>query len=66
MDWYCTGSPDAHVGAQPVYLSYAPELRELIGDKAYDELVGHCEAHLGAQLPLHPATAAATHRTSLR
>ena len=56
MDWYCTGSREAHVGGEPVYLSCAAELRELIGDKAYDELAGQCEAHLAAHLPLHPAT----------
>lgn len=56
MDWYCTGSSQAHVGAEPVYLSCASELRELIGEKAYAELAEHCAAHLAAQLPLHPAT----------
>lgn len=64
MDWYCTGSPDAHVAAEPVYVSCEPELRELIGDKAYDELAGHCRAHLDARLPLHPATARPAPRSS--
>ena len=75
LDWYCSGSPRAHVGAQPVFRSNAAELRELMGDAAYAELVRHCEAHLtlvaaaraqgdrGARrlLPLlvHPATLAA-------
>lgn len=59
MDWYCSGSPDAHVAAEPVYVTCEPELRELIGDGAYEELAGHCEAHLSARLPLHPASAAA-------
>jgi hypothetical protein len=58
MDWYCTGAPEAHVAAEPVYLSCAPELRQLIGDQAYDALAEHCAAYLAAQLPLHPATAA--------
>ena len=61
MDWYCTGSPEAHVGGEPVYLSCEPELRELIGDPAYAELAGYCAAHLAAQLPLHPATSARYH-----
>ncbi len=62
MDWYCTDSPRAHVGGQPVYVSNEAELRELVGDPAYDELAQHCQAFLAAQLPLtvHPATAAAT------
>jgi hypothetical protein len=65
LDWYCTGNPQAHVGATPVYLSNAPELRELMGDAGYRELLRHCEAHLAVVdaaprrlLPLlvHPAT----------
>lgn len=73
LDWYCSTAPAAHVGAVPVYVSQEPELRELLGDEAYDVLVEHCEAHLAAvralraapegrrMLPLmvHPATLAA-------
>ncbi|WP_345712034.1 hypothetical protein, partial [Kineococcus glutinatus] len=44
LDWYCTANPAAHVGAQPVYLALAAELRELIGAPAHAELVRHCEA----------------------
>ena len=58
MDWYCTGSPEAHVGPEPLYLSSETELRALVGDAAYEELANHCEAHLAARLPLHPATTA--------
>ncbi|WP_286955269.1 MULTISPECIES: hypothetical protein [Arsenicicoccus] len=69
LDWYCSGNPEAHVGREPVYRSNEGELRELMGDLAYDELVIRCEAHLAAVkaaratgarklLPLlvHPAT----------
>lgn len=63
LDWYCTGNPAAHVGADPVYRACRDELVELIGEPAYAELVRHCEAVRGSrkQLPLtvHPATAAA-------
>ncbi len=59
MDWYCSGSPDAHVAADPLYVSCERELRELIGDKAYAELAAHCDAYLASQMPLHPATEAA-------
>lgn len=67
LDWYCTGSPAAHVGAEAVYLSARDELVELLGEAAYDVLRTHCQAreeavsHLTArQLPLvglapHPA-----------
>ena len=58
LQWWCTGSPDAHVGADPVYLSYRAELSELMGAAGYAELVRHCELHLdnpaGPVAP-HPA-----------
>lgn len=72
LDWYCSGNPQAHVGAEPVFRSNAGELSELMGPQGYDELVRQCEAHLSlvavartsggrAMLPLlvHPATLAA-------
>lgn len=57
LDWYCTGNTEAHVAEDPVYVSYQPELVALMGQGAYDELVGHCEQHLAARnrLALHPA-----------
>ena len=72
LDWYCSGNSEAHVGREPVFRSNEGELRELMGDAAYDELATHCVAHLAvvkaarsnggrALLPLlvHPATLAA-------
>ena len=63
LDWYCTGSPAAHVGTRPVFESLCAELVELIGVKAYEVLASHCAAMLGSRrlLPLfvHPATVAA-------
>ena len=69
LDWYCSGNSEAHVGREPVYRSNAPELIELMGAAAYEELVIRAEAHVasakaavarGARklLPLlvHPAT----------
>jgi hypothetical protein len=56
FDWYCTGAPQAHVGAEPVYLSAADELGELMGAAAYAELALRCAAHL--------ATVAAVRRTA--
>jgi hypothetical protein len=57
LDWYCTGSPEAHVALEPLYVTSAPELVELMGQAAYDELARHCEAHLASRsrLALHPA-----------
>lgn len=57
LDWYCSGNTEAHVGAKPVYESNRPELVEMMGPAAYDELVRHCEAHLRSRsaLAIHPA-----------
>ncbi|WP_183094266.1 hypothetical protein [Nocardioides stalactiti] len=57
LDWYCSGNTEAHVAVEPVYVTNEPELVELMGRPAYDELVRHCEAHLRSRsaLALHPA-----------
>ena len=58
LDWYCSGNTEAHVGAEPVYLSNATELIALMGQPAYDLLAAACEKHLRSrsQLALHPAS----------
>ncbi|HEY6795648.1 MAG TPA: hypothetical protein VI248_13300 [Kineosporiaceae bacterium] len=62
LDWYCTGSPAAHIGSEPVFRALRAELVELIGRPAYEVLAAHCEQVVGTRrlLPLgvHPATAA--------
>ncbi len=57
LDWYCSGNTEAHVAAEPVYVTHEPELTELMGAAAYAELVRHCDAHLRSRsaLALHPA-----------
>jgi hypothetical protein len=57
LDWYCSGNTEAHVAPDPVYVTHEPELVELMGRTAYDELVQHCEAHLRSRSALarHPA-----------
>ncbi|MDQ3628102.1 MAG: hypothetical protein M3419_04720 [Actinomycetota bacterium] len=57
LDWYCSGSTEAHVGLEPVYVSLRDELVELMGAAAYGELARLCEQRLAAQmLPApHPA-----------
>ena len=60
LHWWCTSSPEAHVGTQPMYEEYGPELVALIGQKAYDKLVELCKARMdGAMIAPHPATVAA-------
>ncbi|WP_235831347.1 hypothetical protein [Gordonia zhaorongruii] len=63
LDWYCSGSPDAHIGATQVFESYRPELIELVGEAAYEVLAAACRRRnqLGL-IAVHPATAAATSR----
>ncbi len=59
LDWYCSGNTEAHVGVEPVYVSCERELRELMGDAAYEELVVHCELRMRQrrtrQVAPHPA-----------
>jgi hypothetical protein len=60
LHWWCTSSPEAHVGNEPLYVSYGPELTELIGPAAYAELARLCERRLSQGLvAVHPATTAA-------
>jgi hypothetical protein len=63
LDWWCTSSPDAHVGTDPMYVSYGPELTALIGESAYRKLAELCDARIKSGLiAIHPATAKAAER----
>jgi len=57
LNWWCTASPEAHGARERVYVSYGPELTELMGPQAYAALVEHCERRLAAKTPVapHPA-----------
>jgi hypothetical protein len=60
LHWWCTSSPEAHIGAEAMYVSYGPELIALIGEPAYDELARVCAERLKLGLvAVHPATAEA-------
>jgi hypothetical protein len=48
LQWWCTGSPDAHIGAEPLYVSYRAELTELMGGAAYAVLARLCADRLAA------------------
>lgn len=60
FDWYCTSNTEAHVGTEPVYLSSAVELIELMGQPAYDVLAAACADHLATatRTTRHPASPA--------
>src|SRR5690606_26816690 len=67
LSWYCSGSPDAHVGARPVWQSYAPELTELLGEAAYAELARHSRRRAGlGPIAVPPATARAAGSAAAR
>ncbi|MFJ1704621.1 hypothetical protein [Kitasatospora sp. NPDC088346] len=59
LHWWCTGSPEAHNAPDPVYVSYRPELTELMGPEGYAVLAGLCARRIadGADRSLapHPA-----------
>ncbi len=56
LHWWCTSSPDAHVGREAMWQSYEPELTALIGKSAYAKLAELCAARArrGMVAP-HPA-----------
>lgn len=62
LDWYCTGSPEAHVGTEPVYISLRDELVALMGAEIYEVIAAACgrRAQLGI-VAVHPATEQAHH-----
>ena len=37
--WWCTESPDAFVGAEPLYVSAKDDIVELVGARVYDQMV---------------------------
>ncbi|MCF3965280.1 hypothetical protein L1885_27290 [Streptomyces fuscigenes] len=65
LHWWCTSATSAHGAGDPVYVSYRPELTELMGKEGYDALTELCERRLSSELPLvapHPADPAAPGR----
>jgi hypothetical protein len=59
LTWWCTSSTEAHVAAEPMYLTYEAELTELMGRPAYDVLAEACRAVVAnkrAPIAPHPAT----------
>lgn len=54
LDWYCSGSPLAHVGAGTVLSSAREELEALIGEAAYATLAELCRVGVAP----HPASPA--------
>ena len=56
LHWWCTAAPLAHVGTEPLFVSYEPELVALLGRPAYDALAALCARRLAQGLVApHPA-----------
>ncbi|WP_127784077.1 hypothetical protein [Rhodococcus sp. X156] len=63
LHWWCTSSPDAHVGTEAVWQSYRLELIGLLGASVYDVLADLCRRRAGLGLvAVHPATSTAQDR----
>jgi hypothetical protein len=57
LHWWCTGSPAAHVAHEPLVVTYAAELTELLGAAAYAELRRLTELRLDqGMIAPHPAS----------
>jgi hypothetical protein len=48
LDWYCSGSTEAHVAVEPVYVTERGTLVALMSQQAYDVLATHCDARMAA------------------
>ncbi len=55
--WWCTEAPEAFVGKEPVYVSLAEELRKMLGNKLYKQVIAYLDEQLRARpAPVeHPA-----------
>ncbi len=60
LNWYCSSNTEAHVAAEPVYVTERDALLELMGEKAYAVLAEACERRergrlRGDETARHPA-----------
>jgi hypothetical protein len=55
--WWCTEAPEAFTGGEPVYRSLSEELRKMMGDALYRQVVAYLDERAAALPPpvLHPA-----------
>jgi hypothetical protein len=56
--WWCTEAKEAFTDAEPVYKTMEPELRKMLGDQVYEEVVKYMDTRFsgGAAPTPHPAT----------
>jgi hypothetical protein len=48
LDWYCSGSTEAHIATEPVFVTERSTLIAMMSRPAYDILAAHCEARMAA------------------
>jgi hypothetical protein len=55
--WWCTEAPEAFTSSQRVYQSMEAELRLMMGDEVYEELVRYLDARIASGMPpvSHPS-----------
>ena len=55
--WWCTEAPEAFVGTEPVYKSLGEELRKMMGNKLYKQVVAYLDERVDAKPApvVHPA-----------
>lgn len=46
--WWCVDSPEAYIGAEPVYKSLETAIRRTVGDRAYERIAAALEARIAA------------------
>ncbi|WP_052847118.1 hypothetical protein [Streptomyces avicenniae] len=54
LHWWCTGAPAAHTASEALFVTYRPELVEMMGKEGYDVLAQMCEARLAARAATPP------------
>jgi hypothetical protein len=54
--WWCTEAPEAFTAAEPVYKTMEAELRKMLGDAVYEEVVKYMDQRVALAPPVpHPA-----------
>ena len=66
--WWCTEAPEAFTGSKPVYESLGPELRKMLGERLYREVVEYLDKKRSSRVNgvVHPAQVPVTLRARRR
>jgi len=66
--WWCTEAPEAFTGSEPVYRSLGPELRKMLGERLYREVVEYLDKKRSSRVNgvVHPTQVPVTLRARRR